>query len=101
MLIEINEDYRIKSDDRNIIVERRHIIDPTKAPNWKQLEAKGTDPTPKEDWRAISYHGTIAQALTSIGEQKVRDSEATTLRELLDEISDFNGEIRRLLAVEG
>ena len=101
MEIEINDKYRIKSYDRNIVVERKHITDPTKAPNWKQLEAKGADPSPKVKWREVSYHSTVPQAIQFIGEQTVRDSEATTLRELLEEIREFNGEIRELLAIEG
>ena len=97
MLIEVNEDYRIKSDDRNVIVERKHITDPTKAPNWKQLAAKGADPSPKEKWREVSYHTTVVQALESIKEQRVRDSNATSLEELLVEIRKINGEIQALM----
>ncbi len=100
MLIQVSEEFRIKSDTRNVIVERMYMTDPTKSPNWKQLEEKGADPSPRESWREVSYHSTVAKAIVSIGEQKVRDSEATTLKELLDEIRDFNGEIRALLDVE-
>lgn len=100
MQIEINDKYRIKSDDRNVVVERKHITDPTKAPNWKQRESEGADPTPKTVWREVSYHATVPQAIQSLGEQTVRDSDATTLRELLDEIREFNGKIHELLAIE-
>lgn len=98
--IAVNDDYIIKSDTRNIIVTRKHIVDPTKSPNWKALEAKGADSSLKEEWREISYHSTISQAIRSIGEQRIRDSDATTLAELLAEIKRFNGEIEALLAVE-
>lgn len=101
MLIELNDNYRMKSDERNVIVERKHIVDPTKSPNWKALEAKGADPTPRITWREVSFHATVPQAIKSIGEQVVRDSEAGTLKELLDEITEFNGEIRAKLSAEG
>ena len=101
MLIPINGKYRLKSDDRNVVVERKHVTDPTKAPNWKQREAEGADPTPKVAWREVSYHATVPQAIQWLGEQAVRDSDAGTLQELLEEIRKFNGEIRTLLTAEG
>ena len=99
--IAVNADYRISSDDRNVIVLRKHIVDPTKAPGWSKREAEGADPTPRAEWREQSYHATVAQALQAIGEQQVRDSNAETLAELVGEIKQFNAEIRALLAVEG
>lgn len=97
----INADYRITSDAHNVIVLRKHIVDPTKSPHWARLEAKGADPTPREDWREQSYHGTVAQAVRAIGEQLVRDSEAESLAELLTEIKRFNSEIEAQLGFEG
>ena len=99
--IAINENYRITSDAHNVIVLRKHIVDPTKGPNWAKLEAKGADPMPREDWREQSYHGTVAQAIRAIGEQQVRDSEAESLAELLAEIKRVNSEIVAQLGFEG
>lgn len=99
--IEVNADFRITSDERNVIVQRKYIVDPTKAPQWIRMRERGADPTPRTEWREASYHATVAQAVRAIGEQQVRDSDAGTLAELLAEIKRFNDEIATLLAVEG
>lgn len=99
--IEVNANYRITSDDRNVIVQRKHIVDPTKAPGWAKREAEGASAELREEWRDQSYHGNVPQALSAIGEQQVRDSNAETLAELLAEIKSFRVEIEALLGVEG
>jgi hypothetical protein len=91
--IEINADYLLTSDLLNVIVNRKHIVDPTKSPNWAKREADGADPTPREEWREVSYHPTIDKAATWILEQTVRDSDATTLREVIEVTQRFNREI--------
>jgi hypothetical protein len=100
MNIQINENYRIVSDEQNVIVQRRHVTDPTKAPNWAERQAKGETPTPREEWRNFKWCATIEQAMQRVFEQGVRDSEATTLAELLAEIRGFRGEIKALLGFE-
>jgi hypothetical protein len=97
MNIKVNADYRITSDERNVIVNRRHMSDPTKAPNWAKRQAEGADPTPTEKWKEVSYHHRIEQALEWIVDQQIRDSEADTLEELVGQIAGFQRDIKALL----
>jgi hypothetical protein len=46
--IAVNADYKITSDALNIIVNRKYIVDPTKAPTGRNVKRKGADPTPRE-----------------------------------------------------
>lgn len=96
--IQVTEEYRITSDDRNIIVNERHFTDPTKAPNWKERKAKGAAPEPVEKWREISYHSTVEEAMNKIVDKTILRSEATTISELLSEISDIRRQISDVLA---
>lgn len=91
--IRVNEDYRIKSDERNIIVLKRKIIDPKKSPWWKE----GDDDKIREDWREASFHRNLDGALQYIVGQQVRESDAETLTELIREIRQFRSEISDLL----
>ena len=91
--IQVNADYRITSDDRNVIVSRRYLVDPTKAPNWAKREAEGASAKVHEKYREVSFHKNVPHAIKSIGEQVVRDSEATSFAELLEEVKRFNQSI--------
>jgi hypothetical protein len=91
--IEINADYLLTSDSMNVIINRKHIVDPTKSPNWAKREAEGADPTPREEWREAAYHPTIDKAATWILNQTIRDSDVTTLREVIEITQRFNREI--------
>jgi hypothetical protein len=91
--IPVTKDYRVTSDSRNIIVNRRYIVDPTKAPNWPKRQAEGASPEPREEWREETFFRTVDQALKYIVDQQVRDSDADSLSELLHEIRRFNREI--------
>lgn len=95
--IKINEDYRITSDSRNIIVNRRFIVDPTKAPKWKEREAQGASAELKEEWREVTFFHDVEQALKWIVQQQIRDSYAETLNDLLREIRRFNRQISEVI----
>ncbi|AZU61013.1 hypothetical protein [Neobacillus mesonae] len=95
--IEVNADYRITSDSLNVIVNRKYIVDPTKSPNWKKREAEGADPTPREEWREVAYVTGIDRAIKWIMNQRIRESEAANLTQLLDEIKRFEREIKAIL----
>jgi hypothetical protein len=96
--IEVNSQYKITSDSMNVIVNRKYIVDPTKAPGWKKREAEGADPTPREEWREVAYFASVDYALKWIMNQQLRESDAANLAELLDEIKRFEREISELKA---
>lgn len=87
--------YRITSDEHNVIVHQRVVVDPTKSPKWKP-----GDPTEKRtEYANPRFYPTIEVALQKTAEMKVRMSDAETLEALAHEISEIKREIRRVLAI--
>lgn len=78
MNILVTKDYRLVSDEYCIIVEHRRV-------NKKNGQ---------EYWTPETYHRTVEQAMEWLLQKKIRESEATSLKELKNEIS----EIKQLLA---
>lgn len=96
--IRINDDYKLTSDAMNVIVNKRVLVDPTKSPNWKKRKAEGASPELREDWREVSFHSTIEQALDTVVNKSVLDSEATTISELRNDIRKIRRDIERVLS---
>lgn len=91
--IEISDKYRLTSDSMQIIVQRKHTVDPTKSPAF---DASKHSAELREEWRDWKFCGKPSQALELIAQQNVFDSDATTLAQLLDEIVAFRREISDL-----
>jgi hypothetical protein len=92
--IELPGDYKISSDSMNILVQRKHIVDPSLSPTFKEGEM---DPTIREEWRTWKWTSTITQAIDIILQQRIRESNATELSELRDEIAEFKHGIQTLM----
>ncbi len=101
--IPVSPDYKLTSDERNIIVKERYFSDPTKAPNWAKRLAENpdADPTPQEKWREVAFHSTVERALMDVMNRRLRASDAQSLAELARLIREFRGELAALLTVEG
>ncbi|MGG0778147.1 hypothetical protein ABE060_23495 [Bacillus rugosus] len=101
--IPVSPDYKLTSDERNIIVKERYFSDPTKAPNWAKRLAENpdADPTPQEKWREVAYHSTVERALMDVMNRRLRSSDTQSLAELVRLIQEFRGELAALLTVEG
>ncbi|MCC8352561.1 hypothetical protein [Bacillus sp. AF23] len=101
--IPVSPDYKLTSDERNIIVKERYFSDPTKAPNWAKRLAENpdADPTPQEKWREVAYHSTVERALMDVMNRRLRNSDAQSLAELARLIQEFRGELAALMTVEG
>ena len=91
--IEINEDFRIVSDYHNVIIQRRHIVDPRKSPKYTE----GMDATIRVEYRDWKYAQSISQVADIILQQRIRESDAVSIRELLGEIASFKREISDLI----
>lgn len=89
----ITDNYRLKSDTHNIVVEERRIVDPTKSPNWAKKKEEGADPSPQERWIEISYHQDISTAIKSIFRREVRKSPAESVAQLIEEIRSLEKKI--------
>lgn len=86
--------YRITSDDMQIVIQRKHTVDPTKSPAF---DAEKHSPEIREEWRNWKYCGKVSQAIEVIARQNVLESDATELAQLRNEIASFRREIRRLM----
>ncbi|MGG7220953.1 hypothetical protein ACQXR1_11605 [Bacillus sp. ATD] len=103
--IPVSPDYKLTSDERNIIVKERYFSDPTKAPTFAKRIAKGEClyPVPKhvENWREVAFHSTVERALMDVMNRRLRASDEQSLAELARLIREFRGELAALLTVEG
>ena len=70
MMIPINDQFRIKSDSRQWMIERKRT-------------RKG-----KESWEARLYFGTLKACLKDLGELMVRESKANTLADALEAVEN-------------
>ncbi|WP_096436600.1 hypothetical protein [Alteribacter populi] len=98
----ITDDYRIVTDQLNFIVEERHITDPTKVPGYDASDPEHAARQPREVWRTASarpYHGTLESALNSIVNREIMRSEATSIAELVEEVTEIRAHIRSVLPV--
>ena len=92
--IDLLEDFRIVSDSHNVIIQRRHIVDPTKSPVFKEGV---TDPTLRVEYRDWKYAQSLTQVADILLQQRIRESDAVSLRELTAEIVSFKREISALI----
>lgn len=92
--IEISDNYRITSDSTQIIVQRKHLVDPTLSPAY---DADKHSSETREEWRNWKYCGKVTQAIEIIARQNVFESDATSLEQLRNEIALFRREIRRVM----
>lgn len=92
--IEISDKYRITSDNTQIIVQRKHLVDPTLSPAY---DADKHSSETREEWRNWKYCGKVTQAIEIIAKQNVLESDATSLEQLRNEIASFRREIRRAM----
>ncbi|TWJ39208.1 hypothetical protein CHCC5027_2687 [Bacillus paralicheniformis] len=101
--IPISHDYKLTSDERNIIVNERYFTDPTKAPNWPKRLAENPDldPSPIARWREVAYFSSIDRAIMFVMDRRVKLSDANTLEDLERIIREFRRELAALLTVEG
>lgn len=89
----LNVDHRIISDSLQLIIQRKHIVDPTLSPNYKPT----MDATKREEWRDWKYCGSITQAIDILLKQHILESDATSIRQLRNEIVAFRREISDLI----
>lgn len=84
MLIQINDYFRISSDSYNVMVEGRK----DRKPDERSSE-------PFTQWTNLSYHPNIEKACTWILDRVVRDSEATDIKTLIEEVQSTKIDIIR------
>ena len=79
MMIPINDQFRIKSDSRQWMIERKRL-------------RQG-----KESWEARLYFGTLEACLKDLGELMVRTSKANTLADALKDVENVTATLSQAL----
>ena len=82
--IQIDKDYKITSDPRNFMLQRRTVP--------KEGKEKG-----KANWSTLSYHGTIESVLRAYKTLNIKESDATSIAMLLNEIEKIDKTINKVL----
>ncbi|TKI52907.1 hypothetical protein FC756_26680, partial [Lysinibacillus mangiferihumi] len=89
----VNDEYKLTSDGMQIVIMRKHIIDPTKSPIFDETKHSAEI---REEWKTWKYSGKVEQALEVILRQRVFESDAVTLKELHQEIITFKQYVKSL-----
>lgn len=92
--IEISGKFRLTSDAMQIVIQRKHTIDPTKSPAFNPEKHSAET---REEWKDWKYCGSVAQSIEVIAKQHVLESDATSLEQLRNEIVEFHRHIDELL----
>lgn len=100
----MTEDYRLTSDGTQFIVQERKLVDPTKAPNWETLKARGVDPSIREEWKDIGYFSMnpkgIGAAFNFVLAKTIAVSDAQNLREYSAVIRETSNRITDALEAQ-
>jgi len=90
--IVIDERYKLTSDEDNVIISRRTKTQP------EHLKKIFRPDAPDEvRYKAVSYYPDITSAVKGLLKDKVKQSNATSLKELLEEINNFEKHIESLV----
>jgi hypothetical protein len=87
MIIQINERYRVTSDPNNVIIQEKRV------PKEQQENGASEPIEQKETWVNVSYHPTLISACIKLLDLQIKQSEATTVESLLNELKKMQGEI--------
>lgn len=101
--VKLTPSYRLTSDGTQFIVQQRHVVDPTLAPNWERKQAEAAargevlSAAPREEWRDLAYYGmrsdSLILALDFIKLRTVAESDVTTLEAMAALIRELSKEM--------
>ena len=81
MIIQIDKQYRVTSDPYQWIIQKKRTR------------------TGREDWTSQTFHPSFSSALQSLGETMVRESNASTLSEVLADVKTITTTLSQALTV--
>jgi len=98
--VQITKSYYLAADDRNFILQRMHIVDPTKAPGYKP-DPSSPAPQIREELRDAGYYplnhtGLVAAVEIAVLREVNGSTTASSLAALL---SEYTAEMVRLRTV--
>jgi len=86
MLLNIDEDYRITSDNYNFVLQKRNDV-----------KDKDTGEIVDELWRNKTYHNKVSKALDAYMDIKMRESKKRSWPSFIKEVKDLEKKIGTLL----
>lgn len=92
--IQVTDNYKLTSDGMQIIIQKRHIIDPTQSPMF-DVEKHSSEK--RIEWKTWKYCGKVEQAIDLILRQQIFESDAKDLKELKQEVVSFRQRIEAAL----
>ncbi len=90
MILDLDEKYRIVSDEYNFILQKR--TDPKRGPNTR----KGKMLKKTGGWKDVGYWKDLGQLLLSYSRQKMRVSRVTNIEEVYRLLETLRVEIRAI-----
>ena len=90
MILNLDEKYRIVSDEYNFILQKR--TDPSRGPNTR----KGKKLKKCGGWKDVGYWQNLGQLLLSYSGQKLRVSRVTNIKEVCRLLETLREEIRAI-----
>ncbi len=90
MNLNLDDRYRIVSDEYNFILQKR--TDPSRGPNTR----KGKKLNKTGGWKAVGYWKDLGQLLLSYSRQKLRASRVTNIEEVSRLLETLREEIRAI-----
>lgn len=83
MKLQINEDYRITTDEKNVMLEQRKV--------YQEGKNKG-----QEYYNTIGYYGTLEGAFNGMLNHRIRTSDASSYKELIKLVAEVREDIKRV-----
>ncbi len=90
MILDLDEKYRIVSDEYNFILQKR--TDPSRGPNTR----KGKKLNKTGGWKDVGYWQDLGQLLLSYSRQKLRASRVANMEEVCRLLETLRAEIRAI-----
>ncbi len=90
MILDLNEKYRIVSDEYNFILQKR--TDPKRGPNTR----KGKKLNKTGGWKDVGFWQDLGELLLSYSRQKLRASRVTSIEEVYRLLETLRVEIRAI-----
>ncbi|AIW03542.1 replication initiation protein [Bacillus phage Moonbeam] len=80
MNIQLNENYKLTSDQHNVILNRKN-------------KKKEDNPNTEDTYSAIAFYPNLEQACNGLIDKEIRLSEATSIEQLVNDMTKLKDEI--------
>lgn len=97
--VSITQNYRLTTDNTQFILQRRHLVDPTKSPSYKP-PVDGSTPPITEEWRSDKFYPLNAGGLSAAIQAAVlRGTDVSNAKTIGQALSAYQAETARIVEV--